>query len=70
MEYRPSLVAAPAQSSGEGEKRPETAVESLAQALEERFREQRGLDLGAGMTLTGPPRDDFAVLREGRPVQS
>jgi DNA replication and repair protein RecF len=49
---------------------PDPRVEATARALEEALHAHRGADIGAGITLVGPHRDDFELLLGDRPVRA
>jgi DNA replication and repair protein RecF len=55
LEYKPSI-------DGQGD--------DAAQRWQEKLRTIRSHEIGAGLTLSGPQRDDFLFLLDGRPAKS
>ncbi len=81
-ELAPAAAAAHARLSASGERlavayepragSPDAALsapeEEVAAALPERLAATRGRDIAAGLTLTGPHRDDLVLTLDGQPA--
>jgi len=70
VRYAPSFVAAEEHDPKAWEKGGEEFVELLGQRLEACLGARREEDIAAGMTTSGPHRDDLEVLLGRRPIRA
>jgi DNA replication and repair protein RecF len=69
LSYQPSVTATAAQPELDLDKEAGQDLEVTAAAMEAALLEQRKQDILAGITTSGPHRDDLLLLLDGQPVR-